>query len=218
MTKHRCLVTTLVLALSSFLPGPAVAYPTCLNMVPTADVMAPGSFSVQFEIDGDPTPFARGGSYHALTQFGITPGLEIGLDRLDLNGETHWSADAKWQFVRETARRPAAAVGVTSLLHRGADTQWYAALSKDVGRGALRLTGGLAHDASSRGLVGAELAVSATSAVLTDWSTGSGGYATVGLARDLGPATSVLLYWGHSNTRGDGDFVGLNLCWQGLWR
>jgi hypothetical protein len=186
--------------------------------VPTADVIEPGAFSLQLEADGAPNPLLEGGQVHLFTQFGVSQGLEVGVDLTNLNHEVEWYADAKWQFVAESDSRPAVALGVLNLTNREGDRPWYLALSRDLPNLDSRLTVGFLRGDLRRGMIGLVRSLAPRTALQMDWTTGPEACATLGLSQDLGHDLCGLLYYAHNNTRSGEDFVGLNLTWTGAWR
>ena len=199
--------------------GAAWAYPTALNLIPTADVADRGTCNLQVEFDGSHTPFTGEGAVQLYSEFGLGRRFEAGVDLVDLNRCAEWHADAKWQFLPESRGWPAMAVGAVGVARNGPDVRcsldadWYVVLSRDVGRA--RLHGGYLNEDSGRALFGAEYQLAEPTSLLADWTTGPEAYHTLGLAQDVGGDCTVLLYWARNNTRHAGNFVGLNLSWTG---
>ncbi len=191
---------------------PALAYPTSLDLIPTADVLDRGVARFEVEADGAHTPFTGDADVYLLAQYGLTGRLEVGVDCFGLAGGSRLQPNAKWQFVPEGRGVPAMAVGVTDLGRMGVFSQWYLALAKDVG--PVRLHAGCLTDNAFRGLFGVEYPVTDHTEVLADWITGADGYSSLGLWQELGHGLSVTGYYAHRNTRDDGDFVGLDLSWE----
>ncbi len=192
--------------------SPAWAWPTSLNLIPTADVLDRGTARFELESDGSHTPFTGDTDAYLCTQYGLTSRLEIGADCLDLAGDARLQANAKWQFVPEHRDVPAMAVGVADMGRVGLFSQWYLALAKDVG--PLRLHAGCLTDDALHGLFGAEYRIGDHTEVLADWTSGAGAYSSLGLWQDLGRGLSMTAYYARNNTPDDGDFVGLNLSWE----
>jgi hypothetical protein len=211
--KRKVAVTSAVLLLLPAVGPRAFAYPTSLLIMPTADVLEHGWLRLEAESDGDPTPFSRGSEQLFYTQFGLTSRLEAGLDVVGLGAEPRCELNAKWQVIPESGRCPAAAVGLLDMTRSSALSEWYVVLSKSAG--SLRLRGGLLADDATRGMVGVEHWPGERAGLMAEWVTGPHAYLSAGAYEDLGGGSGALLYYGHSNTRGDGDFVGLNLSWEG---
>jgi hypothetical protein len=199
------------------LAGRAGSTPTALNIAPTADVMDRETYNIQLETHARPGSYDDRAQCHLLTQFGAATGLEIGIDLTEADGDPQWCMDAKWQFLRETEKRPAAAVGALDLSH-GVGSSWYLAASKDVLCGRARLTGGLLNDDSSHALLGIEYRRSHTTGIQLDWITGGDGQVALGMTQRVTPALGYLLYYARDTRRSGEGFVGLNLCWEGAWR
>jgi hypothetical protein len=210
---HKVALTWAVLLLLPATGPQAFAYPTSLLIMPTADVLEDGWLRLEAESDGDPTPFSGSTEQLLCTQFGLTRRLEAGLDLVGLGAEPRCELNAKWQVVPESGGCPAAAVGLLGMTRSSAVSEWYAVLSKSAG--SLRLHGGLLADDAAHGMVGVEHWPRERTGLMAEWITGPHGYLSAGADQDLGGGFGVLLYYGHSNTRGDGDLVGLNLSWEG---
>jgi hypothetical protein len=209
------LVGMAALALSG--GGRVGACPTCLNLLPTAEVLEGGSYTVQLEVDGASRPPLEGARVHLLSGVGVGHGVEVGLDVIDLNAASAWSADAKWQLFAEDERRPALALGGLDLSNRAGGRQWYVVASRDVRRLEAQLTLGLLSGDVNRGMVGFARALDARTDLQADWMSGPESHATVGLSRELSEGWSGLVYYARNNTREGDDFVGLNLTYSGAW-
>ena len=208
-------VGLVVVVVSAVALAPSVgAYPTCLDLMPTADLAGARTVCLQVEADGHDTPFSPGTGVHLFTEVGVTDWLEIGADLTDLNGEVEPFLDAKVLLAAETARTPALSVGIYTLGDPG-PAQVYLALAKQAGD--FRAHTGLTTDGTARGMFGLEWAAGERTAVLADWVTGPEAYHTLGVCQDLGGGFGGLLYYARSNTAATEDFVGLNVAWEGSW-
>lgn len=208
-----------VMLLTLVATGVVGASPSALNLIPTGDVMDYGSFNIQLEADGEPTPFSSGNGKYLLSQFAIMEGLEVGVDLYEFGTSAQTVlANAKWQFMQETDSTPAIAVGLQDLTRNGLLSSWYVSASKDVG--ALRLHLGYMDNADDdgRGMLGLERYFGDRTCVMLDYTTGPEMYHTAGAYYDLGDGLWGGLYYARNNTRGVGNFVGLNLYYGGTWR
>lgn len=206
-------ICVILLTLLSAVPG--FTYPSCLNIIPSADCLPLGTLRIQAELDGDPTPFATGALLHVYTQAGLTSRLEVGLDAVDVTHETDWQLNAKYRLWEEGQRRPAAAIGLLDLDGNHPLDNAYFVLSRRVG--PVRVHGGLWRVDGTRGMLGAEYYWDPKTGALVDWTTGSHTYATLGLYRSLRAAWHATLYYARSNTDRREDFVGLNLYSDLTW-
>jgi len=215
-SRHAPYTIGLALAVlaAAALGPPAGAYPTCLNVMPTADLIGARTVSLQLETDGRGTPFSVGAGVHLFTEVGVTDWCEVGMDLTDLNGETECWFDAKLQLAAETAAHPAVAVGAY-LIGDDGPPQYYLALAKQAGD--FRVHTGLTGDDPLRGMFGLEWAAAERTTVLADWITGPETYHTLGVCQDLGGGWGALLYYARNNTTTTEDFVGLNVGWGGSW-
>ena len=209
--------TTILLAAALLAPHSlALAVPTALNLIPTADVPGPRNFCWQLEADGHTTPFSAGAQYWLLTCFGITDELEVGLDRMESRDDGAWFLDAKLLLTPETDRTPALALGARDLTRGGPANFWYLVATKDLG--SVRTTFGYQNDETGRLLIGATHQLSDTTSLLADWTSGPDAYAALGLAHQVGPNLTALLYFARGSSSPDDSFVGLNICRSCCWR
>lgn len=194
------------------------ACPTVLNVMPTADTMAQGWYTVQAEGIANDSPLGDDATRSLLTEFGACPNVEVGVDLVDMQNESDWTFDAKWRVIQETAERPAVALGLLNI-NRGRDRGYYATGAKSIGRAGLRLHAGLLHvDDNTSGMVGAEAEILPGTAVIADWITGSDGTLGLGLAQALDARYGVqVFYLDNNSSRGGEDSVALNLCWEAPW-
>jgi len=211
----RNLTACLVLAVLPLLAlGPVCAYPTSLNIIPTADPMARGDVRLEVEWDGATTPLGTGGSVGTYLQVGVTDRLEVGLDVLDLNHRADWQFNLKVLVQAESASCPAIAVGLMDVGDAPLANA-YLVMSRQVG--PVRVHAGLSRTAGTQGLFGLEYYWDDLTGGLLDWTTGPEGYATVGLYRDLGRSLYGVLYYARGNARGADDFVGLDIYTEFAW-
>jgi len=187
------------------------ACPTCLNIMPTADLMGERTVSLQLEADGRGTPFATGAGLHLLTQAGVTDWCEVGMDVADLNGPTEVYFDAKVLLAAETAARPAIAIGACVIGQPG-PPQYYLSLAKQAGD--FRTHAGLTKDGMLRGMCGLQWAASEQTTLQADWITGPEAYHSLGVVQDLGGGFSGFVYYARNNTERTEDFMGLNVAWE----
>jgi len=121
----------LLCALATSLVTPALAAPnflgsTGLFRVPDADVAAERSYGVHVHGTNDFTTYG--------VNFGLTKGLEAGLTIFDPDpGSTRLFGNAKYQFVHETGKSPAIAIGVVDI-GDAIDVSGYGIVSKGIGK------------------------------------------------------------------------------------
>jgi hypothetical protein len=214
----RALTTVLaVLALAFALGAEAWAYPTSLNIMPTADVLDQGALAVEIESDGEPTPVSPGSEVGLFTQLGVASCLEIGWDVCGLEAESYTVLNAKWRLVEESGARPAVAVGLLDPTHGRLLSPWYVVATRYLGD--VGVHGGYLDDGRGRAMLGFESALAERTWLLADWISGPGAYHTFGVYHELTDRLSVNLYYGRGNDRAAGHFVGLNLRWeQAIWQ
>ena len=211
----NCMVRTILMLSALSCVGPVLAYPTSINIIPSADLMPRGEARIELELDGDPTPFASGSSLGAYFQVGLTDRLEVGLDALDLNHEADWQVNLKYQLWTESEARPAVAVGLMDMDGRRPLENAYLVLSRQIDQ--IRVHGGLWRVEGTHGVLGLEYYWDDLTGGLLDWTSGPEGYGTVGIYRALGGSLYSTLYYARNNTRESGDFVGLNVYSEFAW-
>jgi len=191
----------------------AGAYPTSLNIIPSADVLEQGQGRLELEWNVDPSASA-GSTLGAYLQAGLTNRLEVGLDVLDLTRQADWQLNLKWLVCPEGASAPAIAVGLMDA-GEGLLDNAYLMLSRQMGQ--FRAHGGLSRTAGTQGLFGLEYYWDEQTGVVTDWTTGPEGYATLGLWRDFGGGVQAVAYYARGNTRDLGDFIGVDVYTEFGW-
>lgn len=170
---------------------------------------------IEVESDGDPTPFSDDSALQVYTQLGSTDRLEVGSDVVDVDFDSQYQSTAKWLAVPESDDGPAVAIGLLDMTNSGPLSDWYVVLSKDVGE--VRLHGGCLSDGAGRGMVGMEYWPTERTGLLADWMTGPEAHLAGGIYHDVGDGFGGSVYYARNNTRADGDFAGLNFCWEGAW-
>ena len=194
----------------------ALAVPTSLNLLPTADVAGKGKYLIELEIDGHATPFASGAQDWLLTDVGIGDRLEVGVNRVEGPGLSRWTMDSKLQLVPESERMPALAIGATDITRRDEGATWYVLGTK--GLGPVRATVGYQRDSFGRLMLGGAYNITSRLTLQSDWTSGPGGTGTLGVCQDIGHSRCLLLYYARSNSGNEGNFTGLNLTWNCEWR
>jgi hypothetical protein len=107
MTQVRALLLAVLV-----LPVLALAAPTGLNAMPTAEVLAIGEARVQYETDGSGKLFVPPDGALYGTQVGLLLGLEGGVDEVVDKGTVY---NLKWRMQGEGMMRPAIAIGVQNV-------------------------------------------------------------------------------------------------------
>lgn len=128
----------------------AIATPTALNVIPTADVLNRGSGNLAVEFAGGPTSSGYTFFNELQTQVGVGHNIEVGYDQaLPPSGFSFWNA--KLRLCGETQRRPAVAVGLWSTTagireplyltayKTDADARFHAGVIEDLGATRLML-------------------------------------------------------------------------------
>lgn len=165
------------------------AAPSGLNVIPTADILPPGSLSLEGETTGTRAPLASGGDRFALLQAGVTPRLEIGVDREVGDVDQQPLFNVKWLLLPDGSRAPALALGVQNVA-RGAQAETYLVATRSFGKPRLHL-GALHSPDTVRLLAGVDVALGNRITFQADHTGGGDGLSSVGLALQLGPRASL---------------------------
>jgi len=181
----RCSSVTvlLVASLSSVWAGP-----TGLTVIPTADVLAPATGSLEFEAVGRQVAFGGDCDRAVLFEIGLSQGIEAGIDTSISSSEGPW-LNAKWLVRDETALLPAVAVGLQNV---GEDVvaEPYLVLAKDVGKVRVHI-GGVRTGHRIYGMLGAEVPAGPQLTACADYVSGHAGTASVGLSWEISDTVSV---------------------------
>jgi len=193
----------------------AAAYPTALNILPTADMLPPGKMRCELEWDVAVQPAAppTGSIY---LQCGLLDWLEGGLDAEHLTENPRWRFNCKVRILKETKMQPALAVGAMNIQGFDAPSEVYIVASRQ--RGRLRLHSGLwLQEGTGQAMGGFEYDWNERTGLLGDALAGQEGYWTLGVYQALGNDMYACLYgaWGHAEKAE--RFVGLNLCLEFNW-
>lgn len=174
------------------------AFPTSSNVIPTADVLAPGQIRIE-------TQNERYGGLHDVNdsenllsiEAGVTPRLQVGLDIHVLSDDGSYGLGARYLFVRGTRESPAVAVGVTDVMKSSAPTT-YAVITTPLGplRGHL----GTTHKNGHMFLIsGVDFHARDDLYLLCDWTSGPDGYLTIGTYQRVGGDAWVNVVIGRPN-------------------
>lgn len=198
----------LVLALTLLSASFVFAYPTSLNIIPTADTLPSQAYVIYVEGDvGAPT------TADLRTQFGFSEDWEVGLDVVRVPTGTAVQVNTKWRLIDERERTPNVSVGVFNVnVANTATMQPYLAVSQDAGD--LRWHAGLLIN-GLRGMLGVEYRASDETSIIADWTMGAGNYATLGVAHEFSDRYCLQAYYALNNTAGGGNYIGVRLA--GTW-
>jgi hypothetical protein len=159
--------------LSVLAPTLTWAYPTSLNLIPIADILAHRQAAAQFYWFGDKFNLGQTGTRFASGQFGIADRFEAGFDNDFLGHTTYNLKFQAFQF-----DRGAISAGIMD---------WAAGQATPyvVGRydfKGFRLHGGWMRDSASRLMLGADFQLPSGFTGLVDWICGPGGQAWFGFS------------------------------------
>ena len=195
------------------IPGFALAYPTSLNVIPTADILDAGNSRIELENDGYSRMFTADSENYWLFQTAVSPRLEFGIDIYDAD-ETEYMANAKYALLEESDRSPAASFGALDV-GQGGSPSYYLAAAKDFGDNRLH-AGGIGSRHKVNPMLGWERKLAENSWLLFDWIDGDENYLTAGLYVEpkSGPAVNIAI--GFPNARENSNLTLVNLSWT--WR
>ncbi|MEI7834497.1 MAG: hypothetical protein WCJ56_15015, partial [bacterium] len=114
-------VATALVAFALLITGiPASAYPSALNLIPTAAVLLANTAVFGYEIDGHQQPFDSTGRAQTLySQVGIDGKLEAGVDLYSFTDGNTATLNAKYLLLEGTDELPAVAVGAFNVNKNG---------------------------------------------------------------------------------------------------
>jgi len=156
--------------------------PTSLNIIPTADVLPNGAASIEVQLSGGRVS----GGYEFMnqfqTEFGLGSGIEIGFDP-SIGPNVGSPFNAKWRIYKETARRPAVAVGTfVDLL--GTGNPPYITGFKSVGTTRFHM-GATRLGQTTRAMAGWDTYPWEPLTIQADYVSGPAAYATIGFVINL---------------------------------
>ncbi|MHB0912926.1 MAG: hypothetical protein ACYC2Y_05720 [Armatimonadota bacterium] len=191
----------------SFLLGlsavPACACPSGLAVIPTAEVVDIGSYSLESQFDGT---FARGNEETRIlnTEFGLSARFEAGVDYdLSEGAETRTLLNAKYILLNK--EKSALAVGVCGI-GEGVKCATYAVATQDFGgvRGHL---GAIRIEGENRWFAGADKVVSERLTLMADYTDGDENASSVGFNYQISESRSIALGAIFPNEGGDAEFT-----------
>jgi hypothetical protein len=183
LAPYAIVVVTLVCAASA-----ALAAPSGLNIITTADMVGPGEIALEYANDG-PRLFGGDCNHWALLEVGLGNRAEVGVDRC-FDGETGTFGNVKVLLQPEDETRPAVALGVQNLA-RGELAEPYLALSKDVDRARLHL-GAIRLEGDIEAMAGVEWSLGGPTALVLDHVSGADSATGVGLDVEVSDRFGVL--------------------------
>ena len=212
MKMKHCFALIAACTVFTALCGRAVGYPTSCNTIPTADILEAGTVRLEFENDGLPRVGGQESVTYCLTQIGLTPRVEFGIDRWDVSGEPQDAVNAKYLLAAESGRRPAVAIGVMDVAE-GSPASWYGVATRTLGR--LRLHAGYIHADYAKGpMLGCDHELAEGTYFLADWMRGPENYLALGIWRELGRQWALGFTYAFSNDRGAEDLTAVNLSYR----
>ena len=186
------------IAVAALLLKSVSAYPTALNLIPTADILEANNLRVAYESDGKNQPFGQPNFQYIYTEYGIGDRLEFGVDGYDVTHAGQLYYNAKYLLLSENASIPAIAAGVWTV---SAETQpaYYLTGYKSLNK--LRLHAGVESQAGTGRLqFGVDYTLTPDLSVLADYQTGVGRYHTIGLFYTPTSRIGINIYYAHNNT------------------
>jgi len=159
---------------------PASALFTGLVQIPTARVLDPNTYNVQFEFDG-PLSETAVDTNLLETQFSLNPRLEAGID-LDMNGtsKSRFLGNLKYVICTAEQGRCALALGGFTLTSQLDDVP-YVIATRDFGGFTLHVGGAELDEAHPWWLLGADSGISNKVVWMADYISGEGNYSSVGV-------------------------------------
>lgn len=195
------LVTLVVAAVLIACSGAFACY-SGLAMIPTADMVEQGQYSIELQFDGD----TGGGNEVRIlnTQAGITSRFEAGID-CDFTDGTAFMLNAKYIAVTAKDRRPAVAVGICNFGDE-MNANLYAVATGDVGdlRGHMGLIG---TEGNCRPFVGLDKDVNEQVTLMADYTSGSENSSSVGFNCQFNDRVGIMAGIIFPNAGGDAGYT-----------
>ncbi|MCS7225342.1 MAG: hypothetical protein NZ959_12445 [Armatimonadetes bacterium] len=193
----------------------AGAYPTSLNVIPTAEVLESGQMRLELEQEGFPSLTSSRAHSLILFQMGLGRSWEVGIDFYDVRRSQEPFLNAKFQIQRQVRRQPSLAVGVLNVGRRGTPA-FYAAMSQRVGSGGIHL-GAMKRAGRGDWLLGAEYPVGPRLWLLSDWTSERDGWITLGVYGEWASGFGVTVAYGRPNRSSGSHLLLVNLLWVWSW-
>jgi hypothetical protein len=208
MKLTRVLSTLAATAILVAGSGRAHAYPTALNLIPTADIMGPSSFRLGYESDGHNQPFGSSRYQYAYTQVGLTPRLEAGADLYGFGSSNETALNVKYLLSPESKKSPAVALGVMSV-GNGLSPSYYAVGFRSFNKFRFHAGAQTQSDAGWM-LLGADYALTPQVSILADAQTGDSRCKTLGVYWQASPKTAIGVYacQFNSSSSSSSDYIG----------
>jgi hypothetical protein len=190
----------LVTALTVF-GTPALACYSGLTIIPTADVMGSGQYSMELQLDG--TVSGPSSETRVInTQFGLSDRLEAGLD-FDVSDDTDTQAlvNTKYLLGASADKGLSFAGGVFSM-EPSVKSSPYLVASKELGFLRLHL-GGLRSESSNYWFTGVDHAIGNRMVLMADYTSGNANYSSLGFNYQLDESLGLMLGAQFPNSPGD---------------
>jgi len=183
------------------LAGPARACYTGLTIIPTADVLEPGEYALDFQYDG---VFAAAADDTRIvnTEFGLAPRVEAGLDfDVSRDSEARVLLNAKWQLQAPDEARLGVALGLCNFGPHAQAAPYVVATQEF---GATRGHVGLMHnEGETDWFAGIEQAVGERLSLLADYTSGAGNQASLAASVQFSDSLGLLVGVAWPNAAGE---------------
>jgi hypothetical protein len=188
----------------------ALAAPSGLNMIPTADVLEPGTVSIETESEGRGMAWGDECDRFMLMQLGMGHGVEIGMDTCT-NADASW-LNVKWQMGSGTKSTPGIAVGLQGV-SEASKSQPYFACARSFGKARVHV-GILGIEGRGRPMLGLDRCVNERLTLQVDYIAGRENSSAYGVNYALSGSLGLSLARriGNSSDVGNGYIV--NLAWS----
>lgn len=187
-----------VVFVTAGIPTSLPAYPTSLNLIPTADILEANNLRLAYESDGKGQPFGQPNFQYAYSEYGIGDKFEFGVDIYDITNAKDAYYNAKYLLLPESRHLPALAAGVW-LVSDVTRPAYYLTGHKSLNQ--LRIHAGVQEQSGGGWLqFGVDYALSPKLSLLADYQTGSERYHTLGLFCTPVSQISINVYYAHNNT------------------
>ena len=210
---HAAMATAVLTGLAASVPCNGCY--TGLALIPTADVVEPGTYSIEAQFDASFT----GGDENTRfldTEFGVTPRFEVGIDNdFSKTAETRILLNAKYVMITRHRHNPAVAVGICNVGRRLRSSP-YVVATKDFAatRGHV---GVISMDGVGCWFAGVDKAIGERRVLMADYISGTGNDWSIGVSRQFNDRFGITSGVVFPNAGGGAGFT-MHLVFGGSYR
>lgn len=201
LALYFCIILTTVVTVSA-----ALGYPTSINWVPTAETVGSNTVLLEYDNYGYPRAMTSNSTTSFLSQVGIGPNFEFGLDKSE-DSESSWTRfNAKYRLFTlkqsaedDSVNKCALAVGVMDVW-RDSKPTFYTVFSGAIG--TFRMHAGWIRGSYTHGvMLGGDIDIGAHMWCGIDYIPGDENHLRLGVSHAIGKESYLTLTYGWPNNR-----------------